>query len=214
MINGICISKCREVYTIDKDTLFRHRIVICKQTGCDALRYYLEDNGRSYDNYISQCSTKNYEISTLKFKSGNNISQDLIDEIGNSHQKIETLEITSCFNENEYSFDSIGKIKSITSLKIANLCEKVKLRDDYFPTGICKATKLRNLQFSGFIFKSFPKRISDLTSLTELDLSDNTIETFPNRIGDLTELVTINMAGNKITSIPSRIGDLSKLENL
>ena len=128
--------------------------------------------------------------------------------------KSSSREIKSCFKENEYNFDAISYLKDLTSLKIINLCEKAELRDDYFPTGICKATKLRSIQFNGFVFESFPKRISDLKNLKELDLSNNALESFTSRIGDLTELITINMANNKINAIPSRIGDLGKLETL
>jgi len=168
----------------------------------------------SYDDYILQCLTKDEKISTLKFNNFVNIPQILIDEIGNNHNKVEILEIISCFNEDIYNFDSIRHLLSLKSLKIVNLCEKAQLRDEYFPTGICKATRLETIQFNGFIFESFPKRISALINVKEMDLSNNTINILPNRIGDLTGLTSLHLAGNKIPSIPSRIGDLIKLESL
>jgi len=186
-----------------------------KEDDCKELSNFLENNNIDYDINL-ECLKRNEIIKSLKIETDEELPQIIIDEIGNSYREIETLKINAAFVDEKINFDSIRHLSNLTTLKIynKNSNKKVQLRDEFFPTGICKATKLESISFNGFAFKSFPKRFSDLTYLQELDLSYNEISDLPNRIGDLTKLVKLNMSNNKIPTIPSRIGDLKKLEYL
>jgi len=118
------------------------------------------------------------------------IPQKVIDQIG-KYKNLKKLTIHASFKGEIYNFDAIKHLSSLTDLDIDNGIfnkDRTQLRDNFFPTGICKATNLEKIKFIGFNFNSFPKSISDLKKLKYLNLSNNEIKAIPNRIGDLEKL--------------------------
>jgi len=122
-----------------------------KLTGeCKNLSDFLKNNNIDYNGMISECEMKDKKIINLIFKdSDNSISQKIIDEIGNKYRNLKKLEIHGCFKKN-VNFDSIRHLLKLTSLMIVHnysRCDfsRIKTRDEFFPTGICKAENLKEM---------------------------------------------------------------------
>lgn len=104
--------------------------------------------------------------------------------------------------------ESVGSMKSLSMLKIANV------RLSNFPRSIAGLQRLEHLALSGCSgIKKLPS-LEKVIALVELDISKTDIVELPDSIRNLKELKVIKMEESLIRELPSAIGMVEKLQEL
>ncbi|KAF7849198.1 hypothetical protein BT93_L1098 [Corymbia citriodora subsp. variegata] len=104
--------------------------------------------------------------------------------------------------------ESIGGLKSLSMLKVENLCKNIAL-----PHSIGELLDLKHLSLHNCpLLGKLPDSVGELRRLLSLDLSCTNINALPDSIGRLESLIKMDLSCTNIVELPYSIGNLRQLK--
>ncbi|KAF5302250.1 hypothetical protein FQA39_LY10289 [Lamprigera yunnana] len=88
------------------------------------------------------------------------------------------------------------------------------LSNESLPKMFTVNSKVREVNFSGNLFHTFPEQLFDLSNLKYLYLGSNQISTISPNVKKLRNLQILSMGGNLLTEVPDTLGELTSLQGL